>query len=94
MKKTNKRYELLEGMTIGLEKNLTSDLCFILDTGMTQDEYIKWLHEDEFMSEPDPEGPLREYVGYIYGSYLSLCNGKYSKYFEDSINYVVARWEE
>lgn len=83
--KTNKRYELLEGVSVGTENKLSSEICFVLDTGLTEGEYKRWLEDEIESKEPD-------IVGFFYGI-RSMIESNDMEELGDTISELVENWE-
>lgn len=77
--KTSKRYELNEGFSINSEEERTSDIIYILDTGMTEAIYEKWIN-----GECPHEVLDEKFVGFCYGA-----NALYEEdYFDEQVGYI------
>lgn len=61
--KTGKVYELNYGSGISPDKPCTSDICFILDSGLTEEEYDKIMNNEEFEHEF-----ITKFVNWFYGA--------------------------
>ena len=59
---TNRRYELAYGHSFCADK--TDDICYILYSGFTEEEYKAWLN-DEFERTDDN---VETFVGFFYGA--------------------------
>lgn len=51
---TRRLYHLHKGTSLDGDKEYTDDICYIMDSGFTEDEYRRWLDDDETVSHFEP----------------------------------------
>ena len=73
--KTQKRYELDLGFCIDGEKRLSSDICYILDSGLTEAEYFRWRN-----GLPCNKELNETFVGFFYGGTFLTENENKEEY--------------
>ena len=84
--KTGMMYDLNIGDTIGLTPTRTSDRCFILSTGLTEEDYELWKNDD-----PSKE-MKEEIVGWFYGATF-LTDERYKTEYISTIKAFVDEYE-
>ena len=88
--KTGRKYELDSGTCINADKECSSDICYILDSGFTEKDYYRWMNDEIERTDDNEE----RFVGFFYGA-LFLTDEKYkeeyTKVIEEIVNYYESK---
>ena len=84
---TGKMYYLSKGTSINGDREYTDDICYIMDSGFTEDEYTRWINDDDTVSHFN-----EVFVNWFAGA-THLEKEEYQKEYEKVVKEYVDEYE-
>jgi len=61
---TQRMYYLHKGTSLAGEKEYTDDVCYIMDSGFTEEDYERWMNDETERTDDNVE----KFVDFFYGA--------------------------